>query len=89
MSGQKEKVTQTYSIIPEISYLTGLTDEQRADFKVIYEQFFNFLLQFTGDFIFKKISKKPNFPFKKKFENSTGHARCGHIHAYFTKSTSK
>lgn len=34
VSGQKEKVTFTFSIIPEISYLTGLTDEQRADFKV-------------------------------------------------------
>lgn len=32
--GQKEKKTFTYAIIPEISYLTGLTDEQRADFKV-------------------------------------------------------
>lgn len=31
---QKEKVTLTFAIIPEICYLTGLTDEQRADFKV-------------------------------------------------------
>lgn len=34
VAGQQEKVTFTFSIIPEISYLTGLTDEQRADFKV-------------------------------------------------------
>lgn len=32
--GQTEKVEFTFSIIPEICYLTGLTDEQRADFKV-------------------------------------------------------
>lgn len=34
VSGQAEKKTFIYSIIPEICYLTGLTDEQRADFKV-------------------------------------------------------
>lgn len=32
--GQTEKLTLTFSIIPEICYLTGLTDEQRSDFKV-------------------------------------------------------
>lgn len=36
--GQKEKVTFTFSIIPEICFLTGLTDEQRADFKVWLEK---------------------------------------------------
>lgn len=35
VSGQKEKVSFTFSIVPEISFLTGLSDEQRADFKVI------------------------------------------------------
>lgn len=35
--GKKEKETQTCSIIPEISYLTGLTDEQRSDFRVSFK----------------------------------------------------
>lgn len=35
--GKKEKETQTCSIIPEISYLTGLTDEQRSDFRVRFK----------------------------------------------------
>lgn len=46
--GQKEKVTFSFSIIPEISYLTGLTDEQRADFKVQM----NFYFRFSSNRIF-------------------------------------
>lgn len=40
VSGQKDKVTFTFSIIPEISYLTGLSDEQRSDFKVRHPNLF-------------------------------------------------
>lgn len=57
VSGQKEKVTFTFSIIPEISYLTGLTDEQRADFKVRW-MFDLFLLR----------SKNENFDFNCKLK---------------------
>ncbi|XP_031622397.1 protein argonaute-3-like [Contarinia nasturtii] len=35
VAGKAEKESRVYSIIPEISFLTGLTDEQRADFKVM------------------------------------------------------
>lgn len=34
VSGRKEKETLTFALVPEICFLTGLTDEQRADFKV-------------------------------------------------------
>lgn len=34
-SGSEEPVVETYCIVPEICYLTGLTDEMRSDFKVM------------------------------------------------------
>lgn len=34
-SGSEEPVVMTFCIIPEICYLTGLTDEMRSDFKVM------------------------------------------------------
>lgn len=43
ISGQKEKETTTLCLIPELCYLTGLTDQQRADFKVSKEHNPNFL----------------------------------------------
>lgn len=34
VSGESEKVEKMVCLIPELSYLTGLTDEMRTDFKV-------------------------------------------------------
>lgn len=37
IAGKREKETQSMCLIPELCYLTGLTDQQRADFKVSHQ----------------------------------------------------
>lgn len=41
VAGKEDTETLTFCLVPEISYLTGLTDELRADFKVLAPYFYN------------------------------------------------
>lgn len=69
VSGQAEKVERMVCLVPELSYLTGLTDKMRSDFKVRVKQFGQQICTNGRYFLYYGYACTVDVDFKLKLKN--------------------